>query len=165
LQTAVDLADTCRGQDIEVRAGDGLQVIDDGEVSCVVIAGMGGNEIMSILSHIPQGVKRLVLSPHRNTVELRRFLSEKCIYIDKDYIVKDGRKFYDIIVAEVDCGKSCRLDRRQLLLGKNNIGGDFDEYLQLLRQKYDSLLQMSADSEQTNLYKEMLDMAEEMRDA
>ncbi|MDE7191092.1 MAG: class I SAM-dependent methyltransferase [Clostridia bacterium] len=163
LQKAIDLAEKCRVKNIEFRAGDGLQVIEDGEVSCVVIAGMGGNEIMSILSHIPQGVKRLVLSPHRNTVELRRFLSEKDIYIDKDYIVKDGRKFYDIMVAQVNSGKDCALDRRQLLLGKNQIGGDFDEYLRLLRQKYDALMQMSADSEQAKLYKEMLDMAEEMR--
>ncbi|MDE6211311.1 MAG: class I SAM-dependent methyltransferase [Clostridia bacterium] len=162
LQKAVDLADKCQVNDIEFRAGDGLQVIEDGEVSCVVIAGMGGNEIMSILSRIPQGVKRLVLSPHRNAVELRRFLSGRDIYIDKDYVVKDGRKFYDIIVAQVNSGKDCALDRRQLLLGKNEKGGDFDEYLQLLRQKYEALAQMSADSEQARLYKEMLDLAEEL---
>ena len=93
----------------------------------------------------------------------RSFLSKKNIYIDKDYIVKDGRKFYDIIVAQIDSGKDCEIDRGQLLLGKNKIGGDFDEYLRLLRQKYDALMQMSADSEKAKLYKEMLDLAEEMR--
>ncbi|MDE6372610.1 MAG: class I SAM-dependent methyltransferase [Clostridia bacterium] len=160
LQKAIDLANKCNVQDIEFRAGDGLQVIKDSEVSCVVIAGMGGNEIMSILSHIPHGIKRLVLSPHRNAVELRQFLSEKGFYIDKDYVVKDGKKFYDIIVALTDSGKDCALDRRQLLLGKNKKGGDFEEYLQLLRQKYDMLVKMSADSQQAKLYKEMLDLAE-----
>ncbi len=163
LQKAIDLAEKCQVKDIEFRAGDGLQVIGDGEVSCAVIAGMGGNEIMNILSRIPLGIKRLVLSPHRNVVELRSFLSKKNIYIDKDYIVKDGRKFYDIIVAQIDSGKDCEIDRGQLLLGKNKIGGDFDEYLRLLRQKYDALMQMSADSEKAKLYKEMLDLAEEMR--
>lgn len=163
LQKAIDLAEKCQVKDIEFRAGDGLQVIGDGEVSCAVIAGMGGNEIMNILSRIPLGIKRLVLSPHRNVVELRSFLSKKNIYIDKDYIVKDGRKFYDIIVAQIDSGKDCELDRGQLLLGKNKFGGDFDEYLRLLRQKYDALMQMSADSEKAKLYKEMLDLAEEMR--
>ena len=163
LQKAIDLAEKCQVKDIEFRAGDGLQVIGDGEVSCAVIAGMGGNEIMNILSRIPLGIKRLVLSPHRNVVELRSFLSKKNIYIDKDYIVKDGRKFYDIIVAQIDSGKDCEIDRGQLLLGKNKSGGDFDEYLRLLRQKYDALMQMSADSEKAKLYKEMLDLAEEMR--
>ncbi|MDE5756536.1 MAG: class I SAM-dependent methyltransferase [Clostridia bacterium] len=162
LQKAIDLAEKCKVKDIDFRAGDGLQVIDDGEVDCVVIAGMGGNEIMSILSHIPQGVKKLVLSPHRNSIELREFLSGKGIYIAKDYIVKDGRKFYDVIVAEIDSGKDCSLDRRQLLLGKNAKGGDFDEYLQILRQKYDTLARQSADSDQAKLYREMLDIAEEM---
>ena len=121
LQKAIDLAEKCQVKDIEFRAGDGLQVIGDGEVSCAVIAGMGGNEIMNILSRIPLGIKRLVLSPHRNVVELRSFLSKKNIYIDKDYIVKDGRKFYDIIVAQIDSGKDCELDRGQLLLGKNKL--------------------------------------------
>lgn len=160
LQKAKDLAERCQVENIGFRVGDGLRVIEDGEADCVVVAGMGGNEIMSILSHIPGGVKRLVLMPHRNSVELRLFLSQRGIYIDKDYIVKDGRKFYDVIVAQIDSGRDCSLDRRQLLLGKNKSGGDFDEYLQLLRQKYDALMQMSADSEQTKLYKETLELAE-----
>ena len=162
LQKAIDLAEKYAVKDIEFRAGDGLQVIKDGEVDCVVIAGMGGKEIMCILSHIPQGVKRLVLSPHRNTVELRKFLRDRQVYIAKDYIVKDGRKFYDIIVAEIVDGKDCELDRRQLLLGKNAKGGDFAEYLQFLRRKCDALASQNADSEQAKLYREMLDIAEEI---
>lgn len=74
LQKAIDLAEKLNVKNIEFRVGNGLQVISDGEVDCVVIAGMGGIEIMNILSHIPNGVKILVLSPHRNTIELRDFL-------------------------------------------------------------------------------------------
>ncbi|MDE6275176.1 MAG: class I SAM-dependent methyltransferase [Clostridia bacterium] len=162
LQKAVDLAKEYQVKGIEFRAGDGLQVIKDGEVDCVVIAGMGGNEIMSILSHIPQGIKRLVLSPHRNAIELRAFLSGKGVYIAKDYVVKDGAKFYDVIVAEVNSGKDCNLDRRQLLLGKNAKGGDFDEYIQRIKQKYGMLAQKNVDSEQVKLYREMLRLAEQI---
>ena len=160
LQKAVDLANKLQVKGIEFRAGDGLQVINDGEVNCVVIAGMGGNEIMSILSRIPQGVKRLVLSPHRNTVELRQFLSDKGIYIAKDYIVKDGSKFYDVIVAELDSDKDCALDRRQLLLGKNTHCEDFNEYMQYLRKKYDIIAIQNYNSEQAKLYREMFELAE-----
>ncbi|MDE6472153.1 MAG: class I SAM-dependent methyltransferase [Clostridia bacterium] len=159
LQKAVDLAEKYKVNGIEFRAGDGLQVIADGEVDCVVIAGMGGIEIMNILSHIPQGVKKLVLSPHRNVIELRQFLSSREIYVDKDYIVKDGKKFYDVIVAEIDSGKDCKIDRRQLLLGKNRSGEDFEEYIRYLRRKYDIIAQLSADSSQAKLYKEMLELA------
>ena len=160
LQKAVDLAEKCKIDGVEFRVGDGLQVIKDGEVDTVVIAGMGGNEIMSILSHIPQGVKKLVLSPHRNAIELRGFLSDRGIYIDKDYVVKDGKKFYDIIVAQIDSGKDCVLDRAQLLLGKNQRGGDFEEYLAFLRQKRDVIAQKKVDSNQVELYSEMLELAQ-----
>lgn len=159
LQKAIDLAERFGVSNIDFRVGDGLQVIADGEVDSVVIAGMGGIEIMSILSHIPQGVRQLVLSPHRNTIELRKFLSDRQIYIEKDYVIKDGRKFYDMIVAEVNSGKNCALDRRQLLLGKNKSGSDFEEYLQFIRRKQSSIANSRADSKQAKLYSEMLDFA------
>ena len=159
LQKAIDLARQLQIENIEFRAGDGLQVIRDGEVDCVVIAGMGGREMMSILSHIPQGIKRLVLSPHKNTIELRRFLSGINAYIVKDYVLKDGAKFYDVIVAELDRVEDCSLSRRQLLLGKNTDSQDFELYLQFLRNKYDTIAQKNVDSEQAKLYKEMLELA------
>lgn len=162
LQKAVDLAKRLQVGGIEFRVGDGLQVIGNDEVDCVVIAGMGGNEIMSILSNVPQGIKRLVLSPHRNTIELRRFLSERNIYITKDRVVKDGDKFYDVIVAEIDSGKDCSIDRRQLLLGKNARSNDFVEYLVYLQNKYETLAQKNADGEQAKLYGEMLELAKEI---
>ena len=162
LQKAVDLAKKYGVKNIEFRAGDGLQVINDGEAQCVVIAGMGGMEMMSILSSIPKGVKRLVLCPHRNAIQLREFLSSKDIYIDKDYIVKDGKKFYDIIVAEIDTDKDCSLDRRQLLLGKNQRSADFEEYLQSIKQKYDALAEKAEDTEQAKIYREMLSLAQEI---
>ena len=162
LQKAVDLAKSLQVGGIEFRVGDGLQVINDSEVDCVVIAGMGGMEIMSILSHVPQGIKRLVLSPHRNAIELRRFLSERGIYIAKDFIIKDGAKFYDVIVAEIDSGNDPAIDRRQLLLGKNTRSQDFDEYISYLQNKYDRLAQQNADSEQAKLYREMLELAKQI---
>lgn len=162
LQKAVDLAKLLQVDGIEFRVGDGLQVINDSEADCVVIAGMGGMEIISILSHAPQGIKRLVLSPHRNVIELRRFLSERSIYIAKDFIIKDGAKFYDVIVAEIDSDKDPTLDRRQLLLGKNTHSRDFDEYIRYLQNKYDILAQKNADSEQAKLYSEMLESAKKI---
>lgn len=160
LQKAIDLAKELQVKDIDFRVGDGLQVIKDGEVDSVVIAGMGGIEIMSILSHIPKGVKQLVLSPHRNAIELRQFLSDREIYIDKDYVVKDGKKFYDVIVAKLDSGRDCKIDRRQLLLGKNQKRGDFEDYIRSLKQKYDTIAKQNAESFQAKLYQEMLDLAQ-----
>ena len=76
-------------------------------------------------------------------------------------MLKDGAKFYDVIVVELDSGKDCKLNRRQLLLGKNTYGQDFDLYLQFLRRKYDMIAQKNANCEQAKLYREMLELADQ----
>lgn len=132
---------------IECRLGDGLQPLEDNEIDCAVIAGMGGNEIMSILSRSLKGIKRFVLVAHRNTIELREFLSEHYMYIKKDYIVCENGKFYDIIVALAGTGKDCALTKRQLFVGQNRDGDDFMIYSRHIRQKYGQLKEFENTSE------------------
>jgi len=87
---------------IEVRGGDGLAVIQPGEVDVITIAGMGGSLIVRILSADPtklQGVQRLVLQPNVGEDTVRAWLlQEKWLLIDEHILEEDG-KFYEIIVA------------------------------------------------------------------
>ncbi len=80
----------------EFIVGDGLQKIEDAD--CIVIAGMGGYEIIKILSE-----KRLdskyILVPHQDASVLREFLAKNGFCAKKDYVVAEGRRFYDIIVC------------------------------------------------------------------
>lgn len=64
----------------------------------VLIAGMGGEEIIKILkqSEIPQ---KFVLQPMKNAPELRKYLLENGCVITYDNIFKDG-KFYFIVKGE-----------------------------------------------------------------
>ena len=64
-----------------------------------VIAGMGGEEIVKILSDgfMP---KSLVLAPQKNTDKLRRFLVENGYNLVKDYTFYSQKKFYDLILAK-----------------------------------------------------------------
>lgn len=142
-------------ENIECRQGDGLEPLKEDEVDCAVIAGMGGNEIMSILSKDLKGIKRFVLVAHRNTIELREFLSKRDLYIQKDYIVSENGKFYDIIVALAGTGKDCRLTRRKLLVGQNTDGDDFMTYSRHIRKKYDVLKEFENTSEQARLIAEI----------
>lgn len=140
LDKAVALAKTYEIENIEFRCGDGLKPIADGEADCIVIAGMGGKEIMSILSAMPKGIKRLILVAHKNTVELREFLSAKSLYIEKDFIVGQGGKFYSVITAQPSEGRDCVLSEESLYLGKNSSDNpDFISYLEELKQKLERL--------------------------
>ena len=90
---------------IETRLGDGLEPIEIADM--VVIAGVGGYEIIKILNtHNKKNNNEnkcniFVLQPSKNAVDLRLFLIEKNIKILLDFLVFSGGKFYPIIVANL----------------------------------------------------------------
>ena len=69
----------------------------------VLIAGMGGGEIISILSHKVYGFlpKRFVFQPMHDSEKLRRYIVEQGGEIVRDYTFFDG-KYYDVIVGTAD---------------------------------------------------------------
>ena len=84
------------GLDGTFVCADGLEGIDYTN-ALVVIAGMGGCEMIRILSaHKPD---YLVLCPHKNAEKLKDFLVEDGYKIIADTITKEGKKFYNIISA------------------------------------------------------------------
>lgn len=76
---------------------DGLKLVPECEV--VLIAGMGGEEIIKIIKESPFLPKRLILSPMKNQDKVRFFLQNNGYGITKDYTFSDER-FYQIICAE-----------------------------------------------------------------
>ena len=67
----------------------------------VLIAGMGGEEIVAILSHEKYGFipEIFVFQPMLNPEKLRAYLLENGGYIEKDYTFLADGKFYDVIVG------------------------------------------------------------------
>src|SRR5665647_455235 len=62
---------------IDLRLGDGLNVIDPGEADVLVLAGMGGNTIREILAESPgitNKVRKLILQPMADHGDLRAWL-------------------------------------------------------------------------------------------
>lgn len=88
---------------ISVRLGNGLEVINSGEVDCITICGMGGTLISNILDRGKsklQEIKRLILQPNIGSSSLRRWLLENdWMLINEDIVAEDG-KVYEILVAE-----------------------------------------------------------------
>jgi len=89
---------------VAVRKGDGLAVVAPGEVDCVVIAGMGGALIASILEagHAAgrlDGVRTLVLQPNVGEDIVRRWLLEKGWHLASERIVEEDGRWYEILEA------------------------------------------------------------------
>ncbi len=125
---------------ISFREGSGFDVITKHDkVETAIIAGMGGNTIISILEGNKQKVKNLILQPMRDEIKLRRYLIENDYKIEEDVIVKDENKFYTVIKAKK--GKR-KLSELELIFGKTNIersGDDFYRYLQVEKNKIENV--------------------------
>lgn len=86
---------------IRVRQGNGLEVLACGEVSTVVLAGMGGNTIIDILSTSPgktQSFNRLVLQPMNALAEVRRLASVNGWRIESETVVRDGDYYVNLVL-------------------------------------------------------------------
>ncbi len=87
---------------IEVRQGDGLSVIRPGEAGCVVLAGMGGNLMIRILTEgaaVLGHVSEIVLEPQSDVSRVRHFLQDEGWHIISENMISEEGKFYPIIKA------------------------------------------------------------------
>ena len=91
---------------IEVRLGDGLQILSkEDEITAVTICGMGGELISRILEagysggHL-NGRERLILQPNVAEHFVREWLMNHSYHIVEETVVEDNHRLYEIIVAE-----------------------------------------------------------------
>lgn len=91
------------GQVIQPRLGNGLAVLEPGEVDVITIAGMGGALIVTILSEgISKlaGVSRLVLQPNVGEEFVRRWLLEHDWFLSSEQILEEDGRTYEILTAD-----------------------------------------------------------------
>lgn len=97
----------CRMEErIEVRFGDGLQILSkEDEITAITICGMGGELISRILEagfgggHL-SGEERLILQPNVAEHFVREWLMKHSYRITRETVVEDNHRLYEIIVAE-----------------------------------------------------------------
>ncbi len=108
---------------IKVKCCAGLDGIEEFSPDNIVIAGMGGEMIVSILaaSEYPKISRcRLILAPQSMQDVLRRYLCENGFFITAETIVFDGGKYYQILSAEYT-GNVIELSDSEYKLGKLNL--------------------------------------------
>ncbi|MFC4558837.1 tRNA (adenine(22)-N(1))-methyltransferase [Virgibacillus kekensis] len=104
-ESAIETVTQCNlSSRIDVRLGNGLSVlnVDDG-IDSVVIAGMGGALIRSILeegkAHL-RNVSRIVAQPNVDERQLRKWLYTNDYTITEEEILEENGHIYEIIVAD-----------------------------------------------------------------
>ncbi len=117
----------------------GLTKIDT-DCDCVLISGMGGENIIQILQEgfLPE---KLVLQPMKNIDKLRSFLLRNSYMLEKDFIFKAEDKFYNLLIAKKGEQK---LSEQQIKYGWGNLENpseDFLEYLQIQLHKNQKILE------------------------
>ncbi len=88
---------------IDLRHGPGLDVLRPGEAGTIVMAGMGGTTICSILASgldLAQAALRLIIQPMVRVAETRFWLVAHGFSIADERMAKEGRHLYQIIAAE-----------------------------------------------------------------
>ena len=87
---------------IEVRLGNGLDTYSD-EVNTVIIAGMGGRNMIGIFKNNMKVLKKIdtiIVSPNNYQIDVKKFLTKNGFYIDDEELVKEKKFIYQIILEK-----------------------------------------------------------------
>ena len=72
-------------------------------VDTIVMAGMGGELIVDILTEnldVAKRMKKIILCPNKKNYELRKFLSENGFLIEKELITQEANFFYEAFLVK-----------------------------------------------------------------
>ncbi len=129
----------------ESVVSDGFEKV--GACDTALIAGMGGEEICSILDGAIQLPQRLILQPMKNCDKVRLKVIDIGYKILKDFVFRAGGKYYDLISLEK--GKDV-LTEEQIEFGRDNVLGDNPDFKQMIEEwieKYKAYESALADGE------------------
>jgi len=139
---------------IELRLGDGFAPISIGECDSAVISGMGGMLITHIIERgidVASALKQLILSPQSDHAQVRRSLHKLGFEIYAEDMVRDGDKFYPVIVTRpcslklAESYTDFEYEFGKLMLESPN--DDFYKHLEELKRKNENIINRNPISE------------------
>jgi tRNA (adenine22-N1)-methyltransferase len=123
---------------ISVRLGDGLNILQPGEINALVITGMGGALIRSILASGKDklmGVNRIIAQPNNEAEIVRRWLLFHGYGIRDEDILEENGHIYEIIVAD-QAVKQTALTEKELLFGPVLLKKQSDVFIKKWEHEY-----------------------------
>ena len=127
LDKAINLLNENHGGKFTPILTDGLRNVP--YCDTVVIAGMGGEEIIKILQKSAYKPVIAILQPMKNDEKLRKFLHQSGYGLDVDYMFYDDNKYYHLMRAVLDL-KDCYTEKEETY-GRGNLSGNEDFILYL----------------------------------
>lgn len=117
---------------IQTRLSNGLEKLDKGECDTVIIAGMGAELIVDILSNCDfVNELHLILQPMTHPEIARKYLYDNGFEINNDFIVTDGKHSYSIFDANYT-GKITPKVQKDYFLGNITDFSQKEYFLHLL---------------------------------
>lgn len=123
----VNLTNAHCEEQVELRLGDGLTVLQPGEAQDIIIAGMGAETIMQVVAAAPwvrQESVNLVLVPATKHSLLRKWLAENGFSLRGDRLVEAAGRLYAVMNVRYT-GKAIQPDGRWCVLGET--GGELQK--------------------------------------
>lgn len=147
----------------EISGGRATCVVSDGfeginGVDTALIAGMGGEEIISILKSAKELPENLVLQPMKNCDRVRKYAVSAGYKIEKDYVFGSDGKFYSLIVLKK--GEDFLTDE-ETEFGRTNLISPSEDFVKMLTTEAEKLTAYAENSPEDKK-KELLKKAERL---
>jgi tRNA (adenine22-N1)-methyltransferase len=150
------LLESMNYKNYSVRVGNGFSTLTEQDnLDMIVVAGMGGFEIIEILKASPIALTNLVLQPQNNVIKLRQYLNENSFYIVTDKVVNDKGKFYNILKVKKSETKQ-RLSSCAIKYGKSNISDYNPEFVLMLEEENQKLANRLSGIKNKELYNSIM---------
>lgn len=128
---------------VDLRVSDGLDNINEGEADTLILAGMGTHTMLEILNKTSLKFKKIITISNNYHNILREKMNDFNYKVDKELIVEDMYKFYNLIVFVPG---NREYSERELLLGVNHVDQDmYKKYIYFLKEKYTNIKESSKD--------------------
>ncbi|SES62091.1 tRNA (adenine(22)-N(1))-methyltransferase [Anaerobranca gottschalkii] len=126
-------------QKVDFRLGSGLLVLEKtDDIDTAIIAGMGGETIISILEEAPSFSKELtlIIQPMTEVSTVREYLDKNGWEIIDEDIAKEGHRFYEIIKAKKKRSTTF-LSYKQYRFGPILLEKKEDSFVSYLKKQYE----------------------------